>query len=244
MRQLRDYTDKRLKGICIHCGQSLDDKSKDMDHAPSKSLLNPHPENPPTVEVHKKCNAGFSLDEEYLASFLASVICGSTEPDPIRFPTAAGALRHSSALRRRIDQARCVQGTLWGAPEIQWVPEIERVSRVLVKNAKGYAFYELGEPMLAEPSWVVISPLSALSPTERESFERITDGTTNSLWPEVGSVLMQRMAFGDLQPGGWIEVQPSTYRYAVSQESDRVQVMIVLREYLAAEVLWDESSIG
>ena len=215
-----------------------------MDHAPTKALLNSHPENPPTVEVHKKCNAGFSRDEEYLASFLASVICGSTEPDPIRFPTAARALKHSSSLRRRIDQARRVQGTLWGSPEIQWTPEIERVSRVLVKNAKGHAFYELGEPMLAEHSWVGINLLSVLSPSEREAFESRTDGTANSLWPEVGSRLMQSVAFGDLQPGGWIEVQPDIYRYAVSQEPDGVLVRIVLREYLASEVLWDESSIA
>ena len=54
---------------------------------------------------------------------------------------------------------------------------------------------------------------------------------------------MQRMAIGDLKPGGWVEVQPGTYRYAVHQLPEQVLVRIVLREYLAAEVSWDETDI-
>ena len=140
-----------------------------------------------------------------MGAFLASVICGSTEPDPQQFAAAARALARGPGLRRRIDRCRSVQRRLWGAPEIQWTPEIERVKRVIVKNAKGHAFYEIGEPMLMAPSWAGISPLSLLSPRQRKEFE---SGTDNAFWPEVGSRLMQRMAIGGLQPGGWIEVQP------------------------------------
>ncbi len=95
--------------------------------------------------------------------------------------------------------------------------------------------------MLAEPSSVGMSPMSRLPPNQREEFE---NGVDSSLWPEVGSRLMQHMAIGGLQPGGWIEVQPRVYRYAVSQESGGVLVRMVLREYLAAEILWDEPSIA
>ena len=63
------------------------------------------------------------------------------------------------------------------------------------------------------------------------------------LWPEVGSRMMQRTAIGDLKPGGWVEVQPGTYRYAVHQLPELVLVRMMLREYLAAEVSWDEAHI-
>ena len=243
MRQLSDFSDDRFKGACIHCGRGLGGDKTDREHIPTKSLLKkPYPENLQTVEVHPECNFQFSLDEEYLATLLASVLSVSTEPDQGRFSAAAGALRRSPRLRQRIDNAQRIQGSLWGGPEIQWIPEIERVNRVLVKNARGHAYYELGEPMLAEPSWVGVNPLSRLSARQRAEFERGIDDSVGSAWPEIGSRLMQRLVSGHVQPGGWIEVQPSVYRYAVAQESGGVLVRIVLREYLAAEVAWDESN--
>ena len=219
------------------CG-SLDGGKTDREHVPTRSLLDkPYPENLPTFDVHSECNANFSLDEEYLVAFLASVLSGSTEPDPIQFPTVARALERSSRLRKQIDGSKCVQGDLWGFPEVQWTPEIERVNRVIVKNARGHAFYELGEPMFARPSWIGVSPISLLSPGQMKEFE---NGTNSSLWPEVGSRLMQRVKFGDVELGGWITVQPHVYRYTVAQSVDEVLVRLVLRDYLAAEVLWGD----
>ena len=60
------------------------------------------------------------------------------------------------------------------------------------------------------------------------------------LWTEVGSRMMQRMVIGDLQPGGWVEVQPGTYRYAVYQLGNQTHIRMLLRDYLACEVAWDE----
>ena len=51
---------------------------------------------------------------------------------------------------------------------------------------------------------------------------------------------MQRMVIGDLQPGGWVEVQPGTYRYAVYQLGNQTLIRMLLRDYLACEVAWDE----
>ena len=113
--------------------------------------------------------------------------------------------------------------------------------RVLVKNAKGHALYELGEPMTWEPSWVGISPHSLLSAQQRDEFENLPD---DLLWPEIGSRMMQRMASGDLRTGGWVELQENIYRCAVFQRPGELVVKIVLREYLAFEVGWEESSIS
>ena len=52
--------------------------------------------------------------------------------------------------------------------------------------------------------------------------------------------MMQRMAIGDVQPGGWVEVQPGTYRYAVYQLRNQTLIRMLLRDYLACEVAWDE----
>lgn len=241
MKQLQDFSDTRNKGGCFHCGQALSGRKVNREHIPTRSLLNkPYPDHLGTVEVHAKCNKAFSSDEEYLVAFLASVLSGSTEPDSERFPAAAGALRHSPKLRRRISLAQTVQAT--DPTKIEWKPEIKRINDVLVKNAKGHAFFELGEPMLAAPLFVRTVPFYLMSPTERDEFENGADSF--SLWPEVGSRLLQRMAIGELQSDGWLEIQPEVYRFSVVQSPNEIQVRIVLREYLASEVVWDVRSIA
>ena len=242
MRQLNNYSDDRNKGTCIHCGVELGIENSTRDHVPTRALLNPpYPEHLIPVKVCQPCNAGFSKDEEYLAAFLGSVIYGSTKPDPSLFPRAARTLNHTNRLRERIDRSQTVQGTLWGSAEILWEPELDRVERVIVKNARGHVLNELGEPMLGPPSYVMILPIQRMSVQQQEQFAN-PPGIAG--WPEVGSRSMQRMAIDDLKPGGWIEVQPSTYRYAVHQLSEQTLVRIVLRDYLACEVAWDEARIA
>ena len=241
MRQLNDYSDERIRETCIPCEEDHHGITYNRDHVPSKALLNPpYPENLPVVGMCQECNSGFAKDEEYLIAFLGSVISGSVKPDPDRFPVAARILSRSPLLRKRIDQARRVQETRWGDPAIQWIPEIERVTRVIVKNARGHVLFELGQSFLSNPTYVVFIPIPLLPDEQRVHFE---DGPESMLWPEVGSRMMQRTAIGDLKPGGWVEVQPGTYRYAVHQLPELVLVRMMLREYLAAEVSWDETHI-
>lgn len=236
MKQYELFSDDRLQGYCVHCGEIIQDEAN-REHSPTRSFLNePYPEGLPTVPVHRACNNSYSLDEEYFGAFLASVICGSTEPDPVQFPAAARALRHGPPLRTRIEQAQTIRENQSGDLEILWTAEMERVNRVIVKNARCHVFYELGEIMPSEPSGVGILPLSYLSDIQRRDFENTPNGY---LWPEVGSRMMQRMANGELQQGGWVEVQSNVYRYAVCQTHEGVLARMVLREYLAAEVSWD-----
>ena len=49
--------------------------------------------------------------------------------------------------------------------------------------------------------------------------------------------MLRLLETGEVQDGVWIKVQNGIYRYAVDELS---RVRIVLREYLAAEVAWDE----
>ena len=239
MEPLEDLSDDRNKLFCIHCGDGLVDGEQSRNHVPTKALLDrPYPENLPVVDVCRPCNAGFSKDEQYLSAFLAAVISGSTSPDPDRFPVVAKTLAYRAPLRERIEQTRQVQATLWGTPEVQWTPESERVSRVIVKNARGHALFELGLLLLSDPAYVGFSPILLMSDEQKVHFG---SEPKRMLWAEVGSRLLERSTSGDLQPRGWVEVQAGTYRYAVYQLPDQTLVRMVLRDYFACEVAWNEA---
>ena len=236
MKQIHHFSDQLSSMGFIPCAETNHSGRNSRDHIPSKSLLNPpYPENLMQVGMCQECNSGFSRDEEYFAAFLASVISGSTQPDSLRFPTPSRILARSPRLRSRIDAGRHLVAIPGDGTEIRWTPELERIERVIVKNARGHVLYELGQAIEAPPTRVSILPLDRLSPQQRSEFE-YAEGLGG--WPEVGSRLMSRLLeTGETGEGGWMEVQGGVYRYAVDQPP---RVRIVLREYLAAEVVWDE----
>lgn len=231
---LEDFSDKRLKSWCVHCGSWLSSTTTNLDHAPSKAfLLEPHPVNLPVLRVCVGCNNGHSLDEEYLSTFLACAIAGTTDPDR-HTNRVARTLRHSPRLRSRIEASKKVVEQGDGTTTLIWDPEWDRVRRVVVKNARGHAFYEYGEPMLDEPVAITVRPLELLTDEERLAFE----SPVGNGWPEVGSRMMTRILTGQDMDGPWIVVQDGVYRYTVGQ-SGGLMVRTVLNEYLATEVSWD-----
>lgn len=236
MRQLYHYFD--YSEDFIPCKEGHKESRYNRDHVPAKTLLNPpYPENLPVVSMCQECNTAYGRDEEYLAAFISSVICGSTNLDTRRFPVAARIMNHSPRLQRRIEEARGVQVAPSGNTEMVWTPEMERVERVILKNARAHVLLELGQLILEPPSYVRIVPIQLMSTQQRTQFENASLGDAG--WPEVGSRLMQRIVNGECGLGGWITVQDETYRYAVSETLD---VRICIREYLACEVGWDESA--
>lgn len=236
MRQVEDTADRRQKSWCIHCGSGISQEVTNRDHAPSKVLLaNPFPPNMPLMKVCQPCNSGFAEDEEYVGAFLGAVLSGSTDPDAQVVERAARTFRSNRGLRNRIEKAKRVDRNLFGEETISWGPEHDRLHRVLVKNARGHAFYEISEPMLDEPSRVWFGPLTVLDERQTEVFENVT--WPNGLWPEVGSRMMTRFITGDDLDEGWVIVQEGVYRYAVIQTNGML-VRMVLREYLAAEIVW------
>lgn len=236
MQQIEPFADERNQSWCIHCTRWLSDVKVNRDHVPSKSLLyRPYPANLPVVEICEDCNSGFSKDEEYLLVFLSAVLSGSTDPACQSNPQAAAVLRRNEKLKARIERAKTAYETIGGKTETVWKPEPDRVRQVLVKNARGHAYFEYGEPLMDDPARVWFTPIQCLASEERAAFE-ITGG--DGVWPEVGSRMMTRLATGQDLVGSWVEVQPGIYRYAVFQEGGLV-VRIVLHDYLAAEIVWD-----
>tara|TARA_R110002049_G_scaffold20717_6_gene75926 strand:+ start:7477 stop:8193 length:717 start_codon:yes stop_codon:yes gene_type:complete len=236
MDQINEFVDDRQKSWCIYCGQFIEYLQSGRDHVPSKSqLLKPFPDNLPVVLACTDCNRDFSTDEQYFSVFLDCVLAGSTDAGHAGNAKVGGAFKRSPALRSRIDSARTTYKTRGGKTSVIWKPEIERVNRIVVKNARGHAFFEFGEPLLSEPEHVWAMPLQSLTSEQRAEFEGSGDQVQG--WPEVGSRMLTRVVSGQDLTNGWVVVQDGVYRYRVSQQG-LMSVRSVLRDYLATEVFW------
>lgn len=239
MERIEEFTDYRQKSWCIHCTRWLVELDTTEDHVPTKSLLvKPRPHHLPVVRICRDCNNGFSRDEQYAVTFLSCVLAGSTDPETQRNASAARALTESAALRAMIDRAKREFPTVGGEMRIVWQPDMDRINRVVLKNARGHAYFEHGEPKMEAPLHVCARPLESMSEYEREAFEGMGGAGSFALWPEVGSRMMTRIITGLDMDGGWIVVQDGTYRYAVDNV-EGLRVRSVVWEYLATEVYWE-----
>ena len=239
MQRIEEFSDERQRSWCIHCARPLAGLETNEDHVPSKSLLTkPRPHHLPVVRICRACNTSFSLDEQYVVTLLSSVLAGSTEPEKQPNASAARALAESPALRARIERSRTEYVTLRGETRILWKPDIDRIGRVALKNARGHAYFEYGEPMLDEPTHLWALPLESMTATERRDFEGLSDEGSLASWPEVGSRMMTRLATGEDMVGQWVVVQEGVCRYSVQQHGG-LRVRSVLFEYLATEVQWE-----
>ncbi|MER9852528.1 MULTISPECIES: hypothetical protein [unclassified Mesorhizobium] len=159
---------------------------------------------------------------------------GTTDPHYQVFETARKVLAGNAKLRREIEAARRERADADGNPRLVSLPELDRIRRVVLKNARGHAFHELGQPMLEEPDDILIVTLEVIAEERLADFLTVDLG---SRWPEVGSRLLQRVYEGIDMVDGWIIVQPGIYVFAVI-ETDGVTVRSIIREYLLTEVSW------
>src|SRR5271166_3726331 len=171
MDEIKEFSDERNKAWCLHCQMPLASLRTSRDHVPTKTLLRPpYPANLPIVVVCHDCNQGFRKDEQYLVAFLSAVLAGTTDPAVQPNPNAALILKHNTELRAAIDASKGKYRTIAGQTNIIWNVGLSRVRSVIVKNARGHAYFEYREPMLEEPDYVFIVPVSAMTPTERGEF--------------------------------------------------------------------------
>jgi len=232
-RQL--FADERHKAFCPYCG----DRPTTTDHVPPKVFLDePFPANLPVVRSCQTCNEVASLDEEYLACIIDCVLSDPKRPEDVPRQKVARILRRKPELFERMHKSRRV--TPEG--EIVWDVEHERVREVVVKLARGHISYELSSPELNPSTVVGYAPLLALTDDERESFETVT---ASPVYPEIGSRAFIRL-FRPVGNGlgwghGWRIVQEGRYRYMVDLAGQDVR--IVLSEYLACWVVWDNPRV-
>lgn len=254
MREIEDFTDDRLKSWCIHCGAVIADIESNRDHVPTKSLLTKRLRERgadydsgagdeldylPQVIVCRRCNASFSSDENYLLCVLHAVMAGSLYPDPIEHPESSTILRSNRHVVRSLKRAPDGQLLLFeNLQPFTLFLDTDKVRRVIVKNARGHAYHEIGEPLLEVPDHVAFVPLEQLSPEQRDAFEAVGTGAEFAAWPEVGSRMTVYLLYEEAVVGGWIAVEPGRYRYSIDW-SDAVTVKTVIWEYLATETRWE-----
>ena len=252
MLYVEDYSDERLKAWCIHCDAAIADVQANRDHVPSKSLLSKElrkkgakydqgcgaPEDYlPQVVICRQCNSGFSPDETYLLCVLHAIHAGSLYPDPMTYPAAANVLRSNRDIVRGLKATPGGQLFLFdNLQPFTLYPDAERVARAILKNARGHAYHELGEPPLGMPVHVSFVPLQSMGADDRATFEDI--GGSLDVWPEVGSRMTLRVVNGASFAGGWIEVEKGRYRYAIDWSSG-ITVRTVIWEYLATQTYWE-----
>jgi hypothetical protein len=204
----------------------------------------PFPDNLPVVSACTACNQGFSLDEEYVACLIEAVVTGSTDPELIKRPGISRTLRSTPELRTRLDAAWTEEGGDRG-----FTPEPMRITNIVRKLARGHAAYELSQAYRDEPNSTWWAPLATLTNSQREQFEA---SPPVGLFGEIGSRQSQRLQviqaslvgpngeqrtvafFGD----GWVDVQDDYYRYMAIDDGGVITIRIVVREYLACEVVW------
>jgi hypothetical protein len=239
--QLRNLADDRLINGCIYCGSTANTR----DHVPSRIFLDPpYPENLPVVGACKICNQGFSRDEQYLVCLLESVLVGSTDPEKIKRPSVARALKRAPALRSRIEATKSIHNG-----RIVFYPEENRIKNVMLKLARGHAAFELSQPCTEEPDHYWCGSLESLTEDQREGF---SEAHIQQLYGEIGARNMQRMFVAEVKlqsesgdqkkiqvvVNDWVDVQDGCYRYLAIDDIGGVVIRIVISEYLACEVGW------
>ena len=91
--------------------------------------------------------------------FIAVVLAGSANPENIQDTKIKIILQRNSVLKKKLERFRIETVILYGEREILWQPDFEKISRVILKNAKSHFMYELGVPMLEEPAFINVKPL-------------------------------------------------------------------------------------
>ncbi|MHC8285371.1 hypothetical protein ACYZUD_00680 [Pseudomonas sp. XS1P51] len=241
MDQLKNLADERLSQGCIYCGGTEETR----EHVPSKVFLDsPLPENLPIVSACRYCNNGFSSDEEYLACLIESVVSNSTDPDKLHRVKIANILLRSPALKARLESAKIIVDE-----QLHYNIEPQRVKNIVLKLARGHAWFELSKACRMEPTSIWWQPTFLLSEEKRDEFE---DFEHIELLGEIGSRASQRVLVtqitlqsenGEILTlesliNDWIHVQEGNYRYHAGDQDGEVKIKIVIREYLACEVTW------
>lgn len=227
--------DDRLRRWCTYCGGAPGTR----DHAPSKVFVEESliTGDLPVVDACFDCNNGFSLDEEYVACFLEAVVCGSTNSHEVGRPKVRDVLVAKPYFAKIIQESAIhnENGTL------TWIPDKNRIERILVKLARSHIAYELNLLVLNEPDQLEYLPLISMEKSFRDEFEKAGSCEIRP-WPEIGSRAFLRSIGATpyhQQSGPWIIVQDQRYRYTVDQYGG-VAVQIVLSEYLGCVVNWFE----
>jgi hypothetical protein len=231
MIQLKNYADKRQTSLCAYCGEY---KTKfTRDHTPSKVFLNkPYPNNLYVLSACFTCNNNFSFDEEYVAYWIAIALYKLNGIETNNYLKAIRAIERNEKLKKLFFGA-----SLFVEDDLVPIDE-RRLENILYKLSSGHILYHQNNPKYELPATINWFFLSSLSNSQRYAYEQeiLVD-----VYPEVGSRTIMVMDQHGNTYYPWIVTQEGVYRYLVAETENLQVVKIVFNEFLACEVLWNES---
>lgn len=223
--------EKSKSNGCIYCGKSATTR----EHTPSKTfLIEPYPENLPTIPACFACNNGYSEDEKYVACFLdllkSQIYLDYTQQEQTKL-----RLLKDEKLNKTLQEQIWIENG-----KVYFKPDAKRILRILRKLARGHAGFELDYINFDNTEIEVwYEFVFNMSPNDIEEFDDIP---AYSLYPEVGSrgmYLIQNLSTGAAYTfARWIDVQNGQYRYQVSyDDNSNIVVKIVIFEFLYCRVV-------
>ncbi len=228
VKRYRPDHDARLGGACFHCGSAFPDT---VDHVPPKIFLDkPYPDDLITVPSCRGCNSDSSDDEQYVASLIEVVVCGTTDPRALERHKISKTLEHRPLLREKLARAATVDNSAYTVR-----PELERVNLVLEKIARGLWRFDTAQDT-ADLEATVHCDVAPLSAEIRDVFFS-SSRPGLSAWGEIGSRGFIRSVCGGEESSygpGWEDVQVGRFSCSVDSGGDRVRM--IFSDYLHADV--------
>jgi hypothetical protein len=133
---------KRQVGVCVYCGQSVNQIT--ADHIPPKNLFpNPKPSNLVTVPCCLRCNQQAAKDDEYFRTIMTMHGDVAKHPEAVRvLPTVQRGLRKQGGFRKAFLTALrkaeiCIPGGLYLGNTTVLSVDFERLERVASRIIQG-----------------------------------------------------------------------------------------------------------
>lgn len=229
MTSRNEYGPWQQKDICFYCGERADTR----DHIPSKVILDePYPESLAVVPCCRRCNNGFSSDEQYSAVLIECIRVQSIDPHSMLRPKVKDIVDHSPALLQTVKKSVTVD--LFGHLSID--EDDVRFKNFVIKLATAHIRYELS--LLAielRPSKISVMEVGIMLEDFKKTF---FSPIQINLLPETSSRQMQSLMVSDdgrfFIP--WMPYQEGIYSYQVNPETYEVRILI--QDFLAIQVLF------
>lgn len=217
---------------CIYCGKPANTR----EHVPSKTMLiEPFPENLPTIPACLACNNGFSADEEYFIRYL-EVLKNKVYLDYSISAHVKKILSQKQSLQHLIEsQILSKEGYIF--PNF----DTNRFSRIITKLAIGHAGYEYDDLNFEGANGLWYDFLPNISDEKKAEFQspKLMD-----VIPEISSrfscnaCIIQNIESGEkFVLSDWIPVQNQRYSYnVILNESGGVSVKMIILDFLYCKV--------
>lgn len=226
------YWDKNRDCGCIYCGNIATTR----EHIPSKTfLIEPYPENLPTIPACFPCNNGFSFDEQYVAYYLeilkSHIFIGYNSNEKVLI-----ALENIPALKHLIEyQIKEIDGN------IHFGFDKERFIRIINKLATCHAGYDFDNVDFDGPvnTWFEFAPF-----LNEEQKQQFLQPQVMDKFPEISSrfscnyCVLENLETGEsFLLNDWIIVQKQRYKYHIYfNEAGGITVKMVILDILYCQV--------